>query len=248
MLTNNEYTRYSRQLLVEGMDDSKQADLGLRHVVIIGLGGLGCASAAYLAGAGVGTLRLVDDDEVALSNLPRQQLYTEQDVGLFKVEAAAAMLRQRNSAINLEPHVSRFTDTNGKALIRDADIVLDCSDNMQTRQHINAACYATGTPLIVAAASGVAGQLLMLHPKHGHGCYQCLYTPEQGPVNNCLEQGILGPVVGVLGVMQALNALLFLLKMGNTQWGMLMLYNALTADWRTFSVPALAGCSVCGEA
>ncbi|NVK57067.1 MAG: HesA/MoeB/ThiF family protein [Alteromonadaceae bacterium] len=246
MLNNSEYMRYSRQLLVDGMDDDKQAALGKATVVIVGLGGLGCASALYLAGAGVGCLRLVDDDQVTLSNLPRQPLYTEQDVGLNKVDVACASLSQRNSTIRTEPCVTRFSKANGKALISGSSVVLDCSDNMSTRHHINAACYTAGVPLIVAAASGVDGQLVMLHPAHEHGCYQCLYAPHQGPANNCLEQGVLGPVVGMLGIMQALSALLWLLKMGEPQWGKLRVFNALSSSWQGFNIPPLPDCSVCG--
>ena len=247
VLTRDDYNRYSRQLLVAEMDEHKQQALRLADAVIVGLGGLGCAVAPYLAGAGGGRLRLIDGDEVELSNLPRQPLYGERDLGEAKARVASLRLRDMNRTLSVQCYATRVVESNAESLLQGASVVLDCTDNMASRQLINRVCYQLGVPLISGAASGMQGQLLMLHPDQTHGCYRCLYAPEQSEPNTCLAQGILGPVVGIVGTAQALQALLFMTSMAPPNWGELRLFDGLSGQWQALKVPSLKGCPVCGE-
>ncbi|MFC3201899.1 HesA/MoeB/ThiF family protein [Alteromonas oceani] len=247
VLSRDDYVRYSRQLLVTEMDEVKQQALSHAEVVIVGLGGLGCAVAPYLAGAGVGRLRLVDGDEVALSNLPRQPLYAEQDIGETKARVACLRLRDINRTLSVQCYATRLVESNAESLLNGASVVLDCTDNMASRQLINQVCYQLGVPLISGAASGTKGQLLMLHPHRAHGCYRCLYEPEQSEPNTCLAQGILGPVVGIVGMMQALHTLLFITSIAPLNWGELRLFDGFSGQWQALKLPPLEGCPVCGE-
>ena len=247
VLSRDDYGRYSRQLLVAEMDEVKQQALSHAEVVIVGLGGLGCAVAPYLAGAGVGRLRLVDGDEVELSNLPRQPLYGEPDIGEAKASVASQRLRDINRTLSVQCHATRLVKSNAESLLRGASVVLDCTDNMASRQLINQVCYQLGIPLISSAASGMQGQLLLLHPHQAHGCYRCLYAPAQSEPNTCLAQGVLGPVVGIVGIMQALQTLLFITAMAPMNWGELRLFDGLSGQWQALKLPPLEGCPVCGE-
>ncbi|MDG6096936.1 HesA/MoeB/ThiF family protein [Alteromonas sp. ZYF713] len=247
VLSRDDYVRYSRQLLVAEMDELKQQALSHAEVVIVGLGGLGCAVAPYLAGAGVGRLRLVDGDEVELSNLPRQPLYGEQDIGEAKARVASLRLRDINRTLSVQCYATRLVESNAESLLQGASVVLDCTDNIASRQLVNQVCYQLGVPLISGAASGTQGQLMMLHPHHAHGCYRCLYAPDQSEPNTCLAQGILGPVVGIVGMIQALQTLLFITSIAPLNWGELRLFDGLSGQWQAIKLPPLKGCPVCGE-
>jgi len=175
-MNDSDFMRYSRQILLEEIAISGQQKLFASRVLIVGLGGLGAPAAVYLAGAGVGTLVLADDDAVHLSNLQRQILFTTEDINQPKTQVTAQRLHQLNPDIELITLQQRLS---GEALyqqIEQADVVLDCSDNMQTRQAINAACVALETPLITASAVGFGGQLLVLTPPWQQGCYRCLWS------------------------------------------------------------------------
>lgn len=244
-MNDQDFMRYSRQLLLEDIAVAGQQKLLLSRVLIIGLGGLGAPAAVYLAGAGVGTLVLADDDTVHLSNLQRQILFTTQDINEPKVQVTARRLAQLNPDIELIALQQRLSGEALRQQVAQADVVLDCSDNMQTRQAINAACVALETPLVTASAVGFGGQLMVLTPPWRQGCYRCLWPDESEPARNCRTAGIVGPVVGTMGTMQALEAIKLLSGMPTTS-GELRLFDARSNQWRTLALRRADSCPVCG--
>ncbi len=244
-MNDRDFMRYSRQILLEDIAIVGQQKLLASRVLIVGLGGLGAPAAVYLAGAGVGTLVLADDDAVHLSNLQRQILFTTDDINQPKAGVTAQRLHLLNPDIELITIEQRL---HGEALyqqVAQADVVLDCSDNMATRQAINAACVAQDTPLVSASAVGFGGQMMVLTPPWRQGCYRCLWPDESEPERNCRTAGIVGPVVGVMGAMQALEAIKLLSDIGTTS-GELRLFDARTNLWRTLALRRAEGCPVCG--
>ncbi|ADO50400.1 HesA/MoeB/ThiF family protein [[Enterobacter] lignolyticus] len=244
-MNDADFMRYSRQLLLEDIAIDGQERLLASRVLIVGLGGLGSPAALYLAGAGVGTLVLADDDDVHLSNLQRQILFTADDINQPKSQATRARLSRLNPGISLIALQERLV---GEALAREvarADVVLDCTDNMATRQAINAACVKTDTPLITASAVGFGGQMMVLTPPWTHGCYRCLWPDDAEPERNCRTAGVVGPVVGVMGALQALETIKLLCGM-ETQHDALRLFDARANSWRTLMLRRADGCPVCG--
>ena len=244
-MNDNDFMRYSRQLLLEDIAIEGQQKLLASRVLIVGLGGLGSPAALYLAGAGVGTLVLADDDDVHVSNLQRQILFTSDDIAQPKTTAARARLARLNPQIELIALKQRL---GGKALLDEvakADVVLDCTDNMVTRQAINAACVALATPLITASAVGLGGQLMVLTPPWEQGCYRCLWPDDVEPERNCRTAGIVGPVVGVMGTLQALEAIKLLSGIA-TPSGELRLFDGKTSQLRSLALRRANGCPVCG--
>ncbi|MCA1767201.1 MAG: HesA/MoeB/ThiF family protein, partial [Idiomarina sp.] len=171
-LNDEQLLRYSSNLLVKEIGEAGQQRLLESHVLIIGLGGLGCPASQYLASSGVGQLTLVDHDTVSLSNLQRQTLYSMTDIGLSKAEQAADCLVRLNPGINVRAVIEKASEKNLETLVAAADLVLDCTDNREARYLINKSCYQLNTPLISAAARGFNGQLIALNPEQSHGCYQ----------------------------------------------------------------------------
>lgn len=206
-MNDHDFMRYSRQLLLEDIAIEGQQKLLASRVLIIGLGGLGSPAALYLAGAGVGTLTTADDDAVHLSNLQRQILFTSADIDRPKAAAAQTRLSQLNPQIKLVALQQRLSGEALRAEVAKADVVLDCTDNMVTRQAINAACVALDTPLVTASAVGFGGQLMVLTPPSTQGCYRCLWPESDEPQRNCRTAGIVGPVVGMMGTLQALETI-----------------------------------------
>lgn len=211
----------------------------------MGLGGLGSPAALYLAGAGIGTLTLADDDDVHLSNLQRQILFTTDDIAHPKAQAAKLRLAQLNPGSKLIVLQQRLTGDVLKNAVAHADVVLDCTDNMATRQEINAACVALNTPLITASAVGFGGQLMVLTPPWEQGCYRCLWPDDVEPERNCRTAGIVGPVVGMMGTLQALEAIKLLSGI-ETPSGELRLFDGKTSQWRSLALRRASGCPVCG--
>ncbi|MBV7407207.1 thiazole biosynthesis adenylyltransferase ThiF [Enterobacter sp. ENT03] len=244
-MNDNDFMRYSRQILLEDIAIDGQQQLLASRVLIIGLGGLGSPAALYLAAAGVGTLVLADDDAVHLSNLQRQILFTMDDIARPKTQAAAQRLQQLNPDIDLIALNQRLAGDLLHQEVARADVVLDCSDNMTTRQAINAACVASNTPLISASAVGFGGQLMVLTPPWAQGCYRCLWPDDAEPERNCRTAGVIGPVVGVMGSLQALEAIKLLTGMAPAQ-GELRLFDARSHHWRTLSLQRAANCPTCG--
>lgn len=244
-MNDRDFMRYSRQILLEDIAIDGQQKLLASRVLIVGLGGLGAPAALYLAGAGIGTLVLADDDEVHLSNLQRQILFTTEDINQPKAQITRQRLNQLNPDIELIALQERLS---GESLLREvalADVVLDCTDNMATRQAINAACVASNTPLITASAVGFGGQMMVLTPPWTQGCYRCLWPDDAEPARNCRTAGILGPVVGVMGTMQALEAIKLLSGM-ETERNTLRLFDARSAGWRQLALRRASRCPVCG--
>lgn len=236
--------RYGRQLVLREVGVNGQSVLRDSSALIVGLGGLGTPAALYLAGAGLGRLVLSDFDRVALSNLHRQILYREADVGTAKLDAAYAQLRALNAQCALELLPGPLADDALTAAARGVDVVLDCSDNFATRFALNRACIAARKPLVSGAAIRFEGQLAVFDAARGTACYACLYPATGEGQETCEEAGILGPVVGTVGTRQALAALKLLLGLG-ADAGTLWIWDALTDHARRLSIPRDPQCPAC---
>lgn len=246
---NDNLHRYSRQMVMPEIGVNGQQCLLDSHVLLVGVGGLGSAAALYLAAAGVGRLTLADPDQVEISNLQRQILHNEHNLGMAKVESARTQL----NALNSETRVTCIAERlDGQALLEAvaaADIVIDGSDNFPTRFAVNAACVQQHTPLVSGAAIRLEGQLTSFTPGQNHSpCYRCLYADNGETHEACEDAGVLGPLVGVIGSMQALEAIKILLGLGNNLVGRVLLLNADTLEWRELKLKADPACPVCGSA
>ncbi|MGM0428780.1 MAG: HesA/MoeB/ThiF family protein [Pseudomonadota bacterium] len=244
-MSNEQLLRYSSNILMKEIGESGQQRLLKSHVLIIGLGGLGCPASQYLASSGVGQITLVDHDTVSLSNLQRQTLYSSDDIGLSKARQAGHSLSRLNPDIRITALEEKAYEENLDALTEQADLVLDCTDNRETRYLINQNCYRLNTPLISAAARGFNGQLIALNPEHSHGCYHCLYPDDVNEPLNCSNTGIAAPVVGIMGASQALQAIHYFTG-HELVWGYLHTFNGLSLNWQQLSLPRAASCPVCG--
>lgn len=244
-LTSEQALRYNRQIVLPNFDLDKQEILLNAKVLVVGLGGLGCAAAQYLVAAGAGEITLVDDDKVEKTNLQRQVLHGEADVGVNKCVSAKASLEQLNSDINIHIIQKRLELDDYLSLNKTLDIVLDCTDNIASRNTLNQACYQSGVPFISGAVIRMEGQLMSIVPKQDSACYACIsrYFGEQNL--SCVESGVMSPVVGVMGAMQALEAIKVLCDYGQTAINKLLMFDAMTASWQTFKVPKNTNCTVC---
>lgn len=212
-MTDN--TRYARQIQLPEFGEQGQAALAASHVLVIGLGGLGCPAAQYLVGAGVGQVTLIDRDVVEATNLHRQGLYAEADIGRRKVDAAAERLRAVNADIEIASQHTRLTEAVLKQSVAATDLVLDCTDNFPSRFAINRACLAARTALVSGAAVGLGGQVgVFRNDIAGTACYRCLFDEAGDAAERCEDAGVLGPVVGVIGTLQALEAIRLLAMPG----------------------------------
>ena len=245
LLTTEQAMRYNRQIVLPNFDLHKQEILLNAKVLIVGVGGLGCAAAQYLVAAGVGEMTLIDDDNVEKTNLQRQVLHGEADVGVNKCVSAKVSLEQLNSDIKINIIQKRLELDDYLELIETLDMVLDCTDNLASRNTLNQACYQSGKPLVSGAAIRMEGQLMSIVPQENAACYACLsaYFGEQNL--SCVESGVMSPVVGVIGAMQALEAIKVLSGYGHNNANKLMMFDAMTATWQTFKVPKKANCIVC---
>jgi molybdopterin/thiamine biosynthesis adenylyltransferase len=207
-LSEAELDRYSRQLVLPEWSEAAQVALREAAVLVIGAGALGSPVATYLAGAGVGRIGIADDDEVAVSNLHRQHLHFTPDVGVPKAASAAAKLAFLNPEIVVEPYQVRFEPANAAALVEGQDLVVDCSDSFETRYAVNAACCAAGIPLLEGGVVGLGGLVMAIRPGET-ACYRCAFPepPPPGAAPSCAEAGVLGPAAGVIGSLQALEAI-----------------------------------------
>ena len=245
-MTDDELLRYSRQILLPEFDIEGQERLRQAHALIIGMGGLGSPVAMYLAAAGVGRLSLVDDDRVDLSNLQRQIIHRNADIGRFKVESARDTLHALNLLTAVTTLPMRLNDTELRERVSEADVVVDASDNLATRLAINAACVQAGVPLVSGAAIRLEGQVLVWQPSGEGGCYRCLYRDSEMEAETCAQTGVLAPVVGIIGSIQALEAIKILSGLGEPLTGRLLLLDATRMEWRSMRVRRWPDCPVCG--
>jgi molybdopterin/thiamine biosynthesis adenylyltransferase len=241
--------RYARHILLDEFGIEGQERLLAARVLIVGAGGLGSPAAFYLASAGVGHLVLADDDEVELSNLQRQILHTNERIGQAKAESGKQTLLQLNPELRIDALVARLA---GKALdeqVREADLVLDCCDNFATRHAINRACVKHGKPLVSGAAIRFAGQVSVFDLRRDDApCYHCLF-PEADDVEElrCATTGVLGPLVGMVGSMQAAEAIKLLAGMGEPMVGRMLCLDALSMQWQTIRFKRDPACLVCAD-
>jgi molybdopterin/thiamine biosynthesis adenylyltransferase len=247
-MDHNQLLRYSRQILLPEFGIDGQERLLASRVLIIGLGGLGSPVAMYLAAAGVGRLVLVDDDTVDLSNLQRQVAHGNDDIGRPKVESARDSIQRLNPDIAISPITQRLA---GEALleqVRAADVVVDACDNFATRFAVNAACVETRTPLVSGAAIRMEGQVAVFRPDLDDSpCYRCLYKDEGELDQACSDNGVLAPLVGVIGSLQAVEAIKVLTGAGESAHGRLLLFDARTTEWRSIRLRKDPACPVCSR-
>lgn len=241
--------RYSRHFALPGMGPEGQEHLSRARVLLVGLGGLGCPASLYLAAAGVGTLGLADFDRVDTSNLQRQVLYTDADVGAPKLERAAAALRARNPELVIEPHPEGLTPANAAELLSRYDLVLDGCDNFATRLLVNDAAFLAGVPWVCASLFQFEAQLSVFHPSAGGPCYRCAFPelPQPGEAPNCAEAGVFGALCGVAGSLQALEALKWITGLGEPLLGHLLVVDSLGARMRRLRLERDPACPLCGD-
>ncbi|MGB5834872.1 MAG: molybdopterin-synthase adenylyltransferase MoeB [Thiohalocapsa sp.] len=245
-MNDDQLLRYSRQIMLPGFGVDGQQRLLDARVLIVGLGGLGSPVAMYLAAAGVGNLLLADFDAVDLSNLQRQLLHSGADIGRTKVDSAIDRLRALNPDIALEPIKGSLNANRLLDLVARVDLVVDCCDNFPTRFAVNTVCVARRIPLVSGAAIRTEGQVCVFSGQPNDPCYQCLY-PGQGEVDeSCERNGVLAPLVGIIGSVQATEAIKVLAGLGEPLFGHLLLLDALRMEWRNVRLPADPGCPVCG--
>ncbi|PSW46165.1 molybdopterin-synthase adenylyltransferase MoeB [Photobacterium leiognathi] len=246
-LTDDEMLRYNRQIILRQFDFDGQEALKASSMLVLGAGGLGCASTQYLAAAGVGKLTLIDDDKVEVSNLQRQVLHHDATVGMLKVDSAKAALCRINPYISVDTIAKRLSDDELLPLIESHSIVLDCSDNVDTRNQLNRLCFKTKTPLISGAAIRMEGQISVYAYQDNEPCYQCLSALFGQQTLSCVEAGIMSPVVGIVGAVQAMEAIKVVANMGTPLTGKLLMLDALSMSWREMKLMKQPNCSVCAN-
>ncbi|HAY47211.1 MAG TPA: hypothetical protein DCY55_13155 [Gammaproteobacteria bacterium] len=246
-MQDEQLLRYSRQIFLPEVDVGGQQVLLNSRILVLGLGGLGSPVAMYLASSGVGTITLADFDDVDLSNLQRQIMHGTSDVGSPKTVSAAKRLREMNPEIELIELSEKLNEQSLRAQVKLANVVLDCTDNFTSRFLINSVCLEQKTPLVSGAAVGFSGQLAVFDFfKFSAPCYQCLYPAEGPDADHCSDTGVVGPLVGVIGSLQALEALKIILDIGQSFAAKLLLFDALDGRWHNVSIPADPDCPVCG--
>jgi len=246
-MNDQQLLRYSRHILLDEIDIAGQERLLAAHALVIGAGGLGSPAALYLASAGVGTITLVDDDTVDLTNLQRQILHTSERVGQAKVESGREALRQINPDVKVVALKERLAGTRLHELVAAATVVLDCSDNFATRHAVNRACVAHRVPLVSGAAIRFDGQISVFDPRGDAPCYACLFPEDQQfDEINCATMGVFAPLVGIVGSMQAAEALKLIAGIGEPLAGRLLLLDARSMEWSSIKVARNPGCGVCG--
>lgn len=249
-LSQEEIARYARHIVLREIGGPGQLQLQSARILCIGAGGLGSPCLMYLAAAGAGTLGIVDDDHVALSNLQRQIIHTTPSVGQPKTVSAASTLAAINPHVRVVAHPVRLDADNAAEIIQDYDLVLDGSDNFDTRYLVNATCMALGKPLIAAAISQWEGQIGLYDAARGGPCYACVFPvrPAAGLAPTCAEVGVMGALAGVVGAMMAVEAIKHVCGAGQTLSGSLLLYDALWGESRKMSVARDPDCPVCRSA
>ncbi|RPD94442.1 molybdopterin-synthase adenylyltransferase MoeB [Candidatus Pantoea deserta] len=246
-LSDEEMLRYNRQIVLRGFDFEGQEKLKASRALVVGLGGLGCAASPWLAAAGVGALTLLDFDTVALSNLQRQILHYDADVGRAKVVSAAESLARLNPHVQIDTVEGLLEEDALEALIAGHQVVLDCTDNVPIREQLNRVCRARGVPLVSGAAIRMEGQISVFNWQPGTPCYRCISRLFGEQTLSCVEAGVMSPLVGVIGAMQAMEAIKVLTHFGTPATSRLLMYDAMSAEFRSMKVAQDAHCEVCGS-
>jgi molybdopterin-synthase adenylyltransferase len=248
-MNDKQLLRYSRHLLLEDIDVEGQEKLLNAHALVIGAGGLGSAAAPYLAAAGLGHITLIDHDEVEITNLQRQIMHTEASVGKSKVWSGKHFLSQLNSGIRIEAIEAKVTQSMLDDVLPSVDIVLDCTDNFQTRHLINASCVHHQVPLVSGSALRFDGQVSIFNPQHSTSpCYACIFSPDETFEEvSCSSMGIFSPLVGIIGAIQAAQALQMLIGFGEPLIGRMLLWNAKSTNIDEIRIARNPECPVCGK-
>ncbi len=244
-----ELDRYARHIVLREIGGPGQKALKEAKVLVIGAGGLGSPALLYLGASGVGTLGVIDDDLVDNSNLQRQIIHRDKDIGRTKVQSAYEAVRAQNPNIDVKTYTRRLTEEIAEDLFEDYDLILDGSDNFETRYLVNRAAYATRKPLISGALSQWEGQLSLFDPANGTPCYECVFpkAPASGLAPSCAEAGVFSPLAGVVGAMMASEAIKHIAGAGETLAGQLLIYDALYGETRKMKISKRADCPVCGS-
>lgn len=246
ILSDQEMLRYNRQIILKQFDFEGQEALKQSSILILGAGGLGCASSQYLATAGVGKITLIDDDVVELSNLQRQVLHHDSDIGVKKVESAASSLKQLNPHLIVNTIDKRLSDIELRSLIERHTLVLDASDNVETRNQLNKLCFELKTPLVSGAAIRMEGQVsVFTYQDETQPCYQCLSALFGNAALSCVEAGVMAPVVGIIGAVQAMEAIKVIANYGTPKQGKILMLDAMSMSWREMNLMKMPNCSVC---
>ncbi|WP_034945639.1 molybdopterin-synthase adenylyltransferase MoeB [Erwinia oleae] len=246
-LSDEETLRYNRQIVLRGFDFDGQERLKASKALVVGLGGLGCAAAPYLASAGMGHLTLLDFDTVSLSNLQRQTLHTDADIGMPKVASASHRLRALNPHLSLSSVNAQLNDEAMAELVKKHDVVLDCTDNVATREQLNRICFAQRVPLVSGAAIRMEGQINVFSWQDNAPCYRCISRLFGDATLSCVEAGVMAPLVGVIGALQAMEAIRLLTHYGERVSGKLLIYDAMALQFREMKVAKDPACEVCGK-
>lgn len=246
MLSDKQLERYSRQILMTDFDIAGQEKLQAATVLVVGLGGLGCPAAVYLAAAGVGSLVLADGDVVELSNLQRQIAHGEANIGDYKAQSAADTIRDLNSEVRIEVVAKTLQESDLSGLLSGVDLVVDGSDNYAIRYGLNRACIAAKIPLVSAAAVRSEGQIAVFYPAVGGPCYRCLY-PKTGSDTalSCSESGVLAPLVGMFGSLLAMEAIKVLSNFGDSLVGKLLVVDLASMQFQSLVLPVRPDCPDC---
>ncbi|MEJ6399070.1 HesA/MoeB/ThiF family protein [Yoonia sp. 208BN28-4] len=246
--SDTELNRYARHIVLREVGGTGQKALKDAKVLVVGAGGLGSPVLQYLAAAGVGTIGVIDDDIVENANLQRQVIHLDDRIGLPKVHSAAEAMRAQNPFVSVKAYHRRLDDSVAPELFAEYDLVLDGSDNFDTRYLVNETCVAGGIPLIAAALTQWEGQICVYDPANGAPCFACIFPdrPEPALVPSCAEAGVIGPLPGVIGSMMAVEAVKLITGAGDVLRGRLMIYDALYADTRTITAKRRPDCAVCG--
>jgi adenylyltransferase/sulfurtransferase len=251
-LSDEELDRYARHIVLREVGGAGQARLKAGRVLVVGAGGLGSPALLYLAAAGIGTIGIVDDDRVGLSNLQRQIAHGTADIGRLKTESGAERIRAINPNVEVRLHPERLTAANALEIVSQYDVVADGSDNFATRFLVNDACFFAGRTLVSAAVTEFDGQLATFkaHDRsQPHPCYRCLVPepPPPGTAPSCSEAGVLGAAAGVMGTLQALETIKEIARVGESLAGHLLIYDALTTNFRKIRLPTDPACALCGD-
>ncbi|MGR8931969.1 MAG: HesA/MoeB/ThiF family protein [Gammaproteobacteria bacterium] len=247
-MNDEQLLRYSRQIMLPQVDVAGQQKLLNAKVLIVGAGGLGSPAAMYLAAAGVGRITIYDDDQVDLTNLQRQIAHGTSDIGLDKVISTLNAIKNINPEIKVLAHKARLQDKRLLDEVAATDVVLDCSDNFSTRFAINRACVEQRTALVSGAAIRFEGQISVFTPGlNDSPCYNCLYQSDGEELQNCARNGVIAPITGIIGSIQALEAMKLIMAIGENLTGRLLLLDGLTMEWQSLRLKRNKACPTCGK-